>query len=464
MPQSSSQTPPANSAERVIRASWVLPFAGADSADDAPSADNAPSADGAPIADGAVAFANGTIVEVGEAQAIIDRHPQAEHLALAEHVLMPGLVNAHGHAAMTLLRGSSEDAPLQEWLSRKIWPLEAKWVDEAFCRDGIRIAMAEMIRAGVTCFADMYYFPEIGAEEAKRAGLRAQLAFPVIEFPNAWSRDSEEGFHKGLGLYDQYRNDPFIDIAFGPHAPYTVTEPDLEKILMYSEELDANIHIHLHENAAELAENESRYGTSGIRHLYERGLLGPRLQAVHVTQITPEEIALFAETNVQVVHCPTSNAKLASGTCPVTDLRAAGINVCLGTDGAASNNVLDLLGEARLASLLAKLEQANAAALPAHDALYMATLGGASALGRERETGSLEPGKAADLIALDMQAIRHQPLYDPVAQVLHTSSGTSVSHVWVNGECLLDDGVLVRMDEQEIRQTARIWQQRIRPR
>ena len=450
MPQSSPQIPPENSAERVIRAPWVLPLASADASTDKP------------LSDGAVAIAGGAILEVGPAQAVLARHPQAYLLTLADHVLMPGLVNAHGHAAMTLLRGSSEDAPLQEWLTRQIWPLEAKWVDEAFCRDGFRIAMAEMIRAGVTCFADMYYFPEIGAEEAKRAGMRAQLAFPVIEFRNAWSRDSEEGFHKGLALYDQYRHDPFIDIAFGPHAVYTVTEPDLDKILMYSEELDANIHIHLHENEAELAENKSRYGTSGIRHLHELGLLGPRLQAVHVTQITPAEIELFAETNVQVVHCPTSNAKLASGICPVTDLRAAGINVCLGTDGAASNNVLDLVAEARLASLLAKLEQADAAALPAHDALYMATLGGASALGRGTQTGSLEPGKAADLIALDMQAIRHQPLYDPIAQVLHTSSGNSVSHVWVDGECLLDDGELTRMDEQELKQTAASWQQRIR--
>ena len=450
MPQSTTETPPANTAEQVIRAPWVIPCADAGIGRQV-------------IADGAVAIARGEILAVGDAETIIAAEPQASLRSLTDHVLMPGLVNAHGHAAMTLLRGSSEDAPLQAWLTEQIWPLEAKWVDEAFCRDGIRIAMAEMIRAGITTFADMYYFPEIGAEEAKRAGLRAQFAFPVIEFPNAWSRDSEEGFHKGLALYDQYRNDPFIDIAFGPHAVYSVTEPDLQKILMYSEELDANIHIHLHENAAELAENESRYGTSGIRHLYDVGLLGPRLQAVHVTQITPEEIELFAETNVQVVHCPTSNAKLASGTSPVTAMRAAGINVCFGTDGAASNNVLDLLAEARLASLMAKLEQNNAAALPAGDALDMATRGGAAALGRGQQTGSLVPGMAADLIALDMQAIRHQPLYDPIAQVLHTSSGNSVSHVWVNGECLLDEGTLTRMDEQEIVQTARSWQQRIRP-
>ncbi len=453
MPQSSTQKPPADTAERVISAPWVLPFEGS------------PGATGVGvISDGAVAIGDGLLLEVGTAADVSRRYPAAEHVPLERHVLMPGLVNAHGHAAMTLLRGSSEDAPLQAWLTDQIWPLEARWVDEAFCRDGIRLAMAEMIRAGVTCFADMYYFPEIGAEEARRAGLKAQIAFPVIEFPNAWSRDSDEGFHKGLALYDQYRHDPYIDIAFGPHAVYSVTEADLEKILMYSEELDANIHIHLHENAAELEENGRRYGTSGIRHLHERGLLGPRLQAVHVTQISAEEMALFAETNTQVVHCPTSNAKLASGICPVTALRDAGVNVCLGTDGAASNNVLDLLGEARLASLLAKLEQSDAAALPAGAALTMATQSGATALGRGELTGSLTAGKAADLIAVDMGAIRHQPLYDPVAQVLHTSSGNSVSHVWVNGECLLDDGRLTRMDEQEILHTAHTWQQRIRPR
>lgn len=407
---------------------------------------------------------DGIIVAMGTADELRNRFAAERIVSLPDHVLLPGLVNAHCHAAMTLLRGSSEDAPLQRWLTEQIWPLEARWVDEQFVRDGVRLAMAEMIRAGITCFADMYFFPEIGAAEARRAGMRAQIAFPVIEFANAWCRTSEEGFHKGLALYDQYRHDPFIDIAFGPHAAYTVTEEDLDKILMYSEELDANIHIHLHENGAELEENARRYGTSGIRHLYDKGLLGPRLQAVHVTQISAEEIALFAEANVQVVHCPTSNAKLASGICPVVPMTRAGVNVCLGTDGAASNNLLDLFGEARLASLLAKLEQADATALPAAAALGMATRRGATALGRGEQIGSLEVGKAADLVAVDMRAIRHQPLYDPTAQLLHTGSGCSVSHVWVAGQCLLDEGRLTRMDEDEIIGHAREWQQRIRPR
>jgi len=432
----------------VIRAPWLLPLDGSHE----------------PIADGAIAIEGELIVAVGSASDIDARFEAASTVNLPEHILMPGLVNAHGHAAMTLLRGSSEDSPLQTWLNDQIWPLEAAWVDESFVRDGVRLALAEMIQAGITCFSDMYFFPEITAEETRRAGIRAQVAFPVIEFPNAWCADTAEGFHKGLALHDQYRNDPHIDIAFGPHAVYSVTDDDLSRILMYSEELEANIQIHLHENEAELAENQKKYAVSGIRHLQERELLGPRLQAVHVTQIEPDEIELFAETNVQVVHCPTSNAKLASGICPVTAMLDAGVNVSLGTDGAASNNMLDLFGEARLASLLAKLNRGDAAALPSGTALEMATLGGATALGRADQIGSLTPGKAADIIAVDMSAIRHHPLYDPVAQLIHTGSGCSVTHVWVDGRCLLDEGRLTSLDESEIRRTASEWQQRIRPR
>jgi len=439
---------PRNRTDLIIRAPWVLSM-------DTTCGN---------IADGAVAIRGGRIVGVGTRSEIDTGFEAIRTVDLNDHVLLPGLINAHGHAAMTLLRGSSEDTPLQTWLSEQIWPLEAKWVGEDFVRDGVRLALAEMIRAGITCFADMYFFPEIAAHEARQAGVRAQIAFPVIEFPNAWCANTDEGFHKGLALYDQYRNDPHIDIAFGPHAVYSVTGDDLDKILMYSEELEACIQIHLHENAAELDENQQKFGTSGIRHLFERDLLGPRLQAVHVTQISPEEISMFAETNVQVVHCPTSNAKLASGICPVTELLRADVNIGLGTDGAASNNVLDLLGEARLASLLAKLQTSDAAALPAPTALEMATSRGAVTLGRGEQIGTLTAGKAADMIAVDMAAIRHHPLYDPVAQLIHTGSGSSVSHVWVDGQCLLNDGVLTSLDEAEIRATASQWQQRIRPR
>lgn len=414
------------------------------------------------IEDAAIAITGTAIAAVGTREEVNRRFSATRKQILDSHVLLPGLVNAHGHAAMTLFRGYAEDTNLQTWLTDAIWPLEAKWVDESFVRDGTQLAIVEMIRSGITCFSDMYYYPEVVAEQAKAAGIRAQVAFPVIQFPNAWSASTEEGFHKGFALHDSYRNDPQIEVAFGPHSVYTITDDDLEKILIYSEELDANIQIHLHENAAEVAQNQAKFGTSGIEHLNERGLLGPRLQAVHTTQLTAEEIDLLAQNNVHVIHCPTSNAKLASGVCPTSELQAAGVNIALGTDGAASNNTLDLLNEARLASLMAKLQCQDAAALPARTALEMATINGARALGLADQIGSLETGKAADLIAIDVSGPEYQPLFDPLAQIVHTSCASAVSHVWAAGECILDNRVLRSLDLAATLQSVAMWRDRIK--
>jgi 5-methylthioadenosine/S-adenosylhomocysteine deaminase len=417
----------------------------------------------AAIEDAAIAVTAGTIVAVGT-RAEVNRGFQAQSKkTLPSHVLLPGLVNAHGHAAMVLFRGYAEDMSLQTWLNERIWPLESQWVDETFVRDGTRLALVEMIRSGITCFSDMYYYPEVVAEQAKQAGVRAQIAFPVIQFPNAWSTSTEDGFHKGFALHDQYRNDPHITIAFGPHSVYTITDDDLRTILTYSEELDANIQIHLHENAEEVTENQARFGVSGVCHLEQHDLLGPRLQAVHTTQLTTQEIELLATNNVHVIHCPASNAKLASGWCRTSDLLAAGVNVALGTDSAASNNTLDILGEARLASLLAKLHSSDAAALPAATALAMATINGARALGMAEQIGSLEVGKAADLIAIDVSAPEYQPLYDPLAQIIHTTAGDAVTHVWVAGQCLLEERRLNTLNLAEILPAVETWSRRIRP-
>jgi 5-methylthioadenosine/S-adenosylhomocysteine deaminase len=429
----------------IIDAAWILPVAPVNSV----------------LRGASIAVTDGRILKLADREHVHAEYQPGQILELPSHALLPGLVNAHGHAAMSLLRGFAEDTPLETWLTEQIWPTEARLVDPQFVRDGVRLAMVEMIHTGTTCFADMYFFPEVTAEEASRAGIRGQIAFPVIEFPNAWSANSEEGFHKGLALFDAYRQDPRIKIAFGPHASYSVSEQDLNKILMYSEELDANIQIHLHETAQEVAEAKERVGTSWVHYLHERQLLSPHLQAVHVTQLDPEEISLLAENNVQVVHCPYSNLKLASGICATSALLEAGINVGLGTDGAASNNGLDLLLEARLASLLAKQQNGDAAALPATQALEMATLGGARVLGLESEIGSLEPGKAADMIAIDLSAPKFQPLYDPIAQIIHTTSGTCVTHVWVAGECLLDDGQLTSLEESAILRAANDWRDRV---
>ncbi|MFU8813959.1 MAG: TRZ/ATZ family hydrolase [Pseudomonadales bacterium] len=436
---------PKTPSELVIDARWVLPIA--------------------PVNDvrenASVAIAGGRIQAVGPHDQVHGQFAAARVVSLPDHVLLPGLVNAHGHAAMTLLRGLAEDAPVAEWLNDHIWPLERRLVSEAFVRDGSRLAVAEMIKSGTTCFSDMYFFPEVTAEVARAAGLRCQVAFPIIAFANAWSSSVDDALHKGMGLHDTYRNHPLVRVAFGPHSAYSVARGDLERILMYSEELEAAVHIHLHETASEVAEARATHGASAIELLAAIGLLGPRLQAVHVTQADAAEIALLAEARVQVVHCPHSNLKLASGICPVSALQRAGINVALGTDGAASNNGLDLLAEARLASLLAKITAQDARALPESRVLEMATLGGARALGMDEDIGSLEAGKLADLIAVDLQAPRFQPVYDPKAALVHAQSGSAVSHVWVAGQALLSAGGLTTLDETAALEAARTWPARV---
>ncbi len=431
----------------IVDAGWVLPVAPANTV----------------LESAAIAVTDGRIVKLGDSEHLHAEFAAVEAVSLPRHALAPGLVNAHGHAAMTLLRGMAEDAPLETWLSKQIWPTEASWVDADFVRSGTQLAMIEMIRAGTTCFSDMYFFPEVTAQAASRAGMRLQVAFPIIEFPNAWSANSDEGFHKGLALHDKYRADPNIRIAFGPHATYSVSEADLDKIVMYAEELDANVQIHLHETLEEVAEAQARVGTTWVRHLNDHGLLSPRLQAVHAIHLSEDEIELLAETGVHVVHCPTSNLKLASGVCPVTNLLGAGVNVGLGTDGAASNNSLDLLLEARLAALLAKHQASDASALPAHRALELATLGGARALGIDNDTGSLEPGKAADMIAVDLSAARFHPMYDPIAQLIHTHSASAVSDVWVRGRRVMNSGTLTTIDESAVIREVDQWQRRIAP-
>jgi 5-methylthioadenosine/S-adenosylhomocysteine deaminase len=436
---------PTTPCDFIIDAAWILPIV--------PS--------NAVLHSASIAVAGERILKLGDREHVHAEYAAREVISLPDHALLPGLINAHGHAAMTLLRGFAEDAPLESWLSEQIWPTEARWVSPDFVRTGTQLAMVEMLRAGTTCFSDMYFFPEITAAAARDAGMRAQVAFPIIEFPNAWSAGSEEGFHKGLALHDEYRSDPRIQVAFGPHASYSVSDADLDKILMYSEELDAPIQIHLHETADEVAEAQSRVGTTWVRYLNQRGLLGPRLQAVHATQLTADEIILLAENQVKVVHCPFSNLKLASGICPTTDILEAGIVMGLGTDGAASNNGLDVLLEARLAALLAKHKNADASALAAPQALELATLGGAKALGMEAQIGSLEPGKSADMMAVNLTAAKFQPLYDPIAQLIHTTAGTSVTDVWVGGNRLLHSGELTTLDEAAILNDVAHWQTRI---
>lgn len=408
-----------------------------------------------------LALEDGRIAAVGPRADIDARYPGADALHLDSHILMPGLVNAHGHLAMTLMRGLSESQPLDAWLQETIWPMEARCVDAEFVADGTALALAEMIASGTTCASDMYWFPEVAAETARAAGFRLQVAFPVAEFASAWARSADECIRKGLALRDRYRDEDLIQVVFGPHAAYTTGEEILRRLQILADEVDAGIQIHLHETASEVADARARTGGSWVQGLEAMGLLTPALQAVHMTQLTERELESLAIGGAHVVHCPRSNLKLASGRCRVNDLVAAGVNVALGTDGAASNNSLDLFDEMRAAALLRTSLTEDAAAAPPAEMLEMATLAGARALGLDDEIGSLEAGKRGDLVAVDLAHPGMQPVHDPAAQLVHAQAGRHVSHVWVNGRCLYEQGRFHTLDLPGILARAAEWPRRM---
>lgn len=425
----------------VVEAGWVIPVAPADEA----------------LEDHAVVIRNGLIEAVLSREAARAAYPDARRVSRPGHALIPGLVNAHTHAAMTLFRGLADDLPLMTWLKQHIWPAEVRHAGPEFVRDGSLLAFAEMIRGGTTCFNDMYFFPDEVARLASSTGLRAVIGQIFIEFPTAWARDDEEYIQKGLAVHDAYRDDPLITTAFAPHAPYSVSAANLERLRTLSDELDVPVHIHLHETAHEVESVEPR----PFATLDRLGLIGPNLIAVHMTQVTPEELERAGAARLNVVHCPESNLKLASGFCPAASLLASGANVALGTDGAASNNDLDMFGEMRTAALLAKAVAEDAAALPAAVSLRMATLGGAIALGLEDRIGSLEPGKEADLVAVDLAPVETQPMYHPISQLVYATGRSQVTDVWVAGQRLLRDRQLETVDEDRLEHVAHAWRDRL---
>ncbi len=431
-------------AETLIHPDWIVPV----------------------VPRGAVLREYSLAIDGGRISALLPR-AQAQAIAARSVVelpgcaLMPGLVNAHGHAAMTLLRGYADDQPLMPWLEEHIWPAEAAHVSAEFVHDGVELAIAEMIRAGTTTFSDMYFFPDACAGTAERLGVRCQITFPVLDFPTAWARDADEYISKGLALRDQFKHSDLVTVGFGPHAPYTVSEPNLVKVATLAAELDTPVQIHLHETRGEVLQAVEQNGERPLDTLHRLGLLGPRTQCVHMTDLGEQDIALLALSGAHVVHCPQSNMKLASGACPVTKLLEHGVNVALGTDSAASNNDLNLFGELQSAALLAKLASEDATALPAADALAMATINGARALGLEDSIGSLEVGKLADVIAIDLTQPETQPLYHIPSLLAYACNGSQVSHCWVGGELLLEQRRLTRIDLAALRARTSGWRDRI---
>ena len=380
---------------------------------------------------------------------------------LEQHVLIPGLINCHTHAAMSLLSGIADDLPLMDWLQNHIWPAEQKWVSEAFVRDGTDLAIAEMIRGGTTCFNDMYFFPDVAAQQALAHGIRANIGLIVFDFPTVWAENADVYLTKGLALHERLRHESLITTSFAPHAPYTVSDEPLAKMLTFANELDLTIHMHLHETLQEVEEQKQKTAQTPLQRIHDLGLLSPAFMGVHMTQLSTEEIQFYAGTGAHIIHCPESNLKLASGFCPVAACLDAGINVALGTDGAASNNDQDMLAEMQVAALLAKGVSGRANAVQAMQALQMATINGAKALGLDNEIGSLTIGKAADVVAIDLSEVETQPVFNPLAQIVYAASRHQVSDVWVAGKRLLNKRQLTTLDLNDLRQRAAVWQQRL---
>jgi len=429
----------------LIEARWVIPI----------------EPHGVVLDDHAIAIQRDRIVAILPTAEARTRYAPRERIELREHALIPGLVNAHTHNPMTLMRGLADDLPLMRWLQEHIWPAEAKAIAPEFVRDGVELAIAEMLRGGTTCCSENYFFPDVQAATYRRLGFRAMVGLPIIEFPSAWAKSRDEYFDKGLAVHDEFRGEPLIGTSLAPHAPYTVADASFERIRMLADQLDVPVHLHLHETAQEIEDSKREHGARPFARMQALGLVNDHLIAVHMTQLTDVEIAACAEAGVSVVHCAESNLKLASGFCPAEKLRRAGVNLALGTDGCASNNDLDMFGEMRTAALLAKAVANDASAMDAATTLRAATLGGAGALGWNERIGSLEAGKQADLCAIRLDALETQPMYNVISQLIYAAGRHQVSDVWIAGERRLRDGALVDLDVGELRATAQRWRERL---
>lgn len=417
--------------------------------------------EGQVLEDHAVVIADDRIEAVIPRSELPDGYPGIEVVELPRHALIPGLVNTHTHSAMALMRGLADDLPLMEWLEEHVWPAEQQWVAPDYVRAGAELAIAEMLAGGITCFNDQYFFPEVIAGVAQRAGMRAVVGVPIINVSTAWARSEDECFSRGLEFHQEMLSESLVSTAFAPHAPYTVTDAAFERMRDLAEEMDVPIHLHLLETAGELQMSLDQYGKKPLERMEALGLLGPRLIAVHMTQVGGEDIDRIARAGVNVAHCPSSNLKLASGICPLAELDAAGVNVAIGTDGAASNNTLDMFAETRLAALLAKGASGNTEAIPAARALSMATWHGARALGLDERIGWIEAGMAADLAAVEIDRIETQPVHSVISHLVYAVGRHQVSDVWVAGQRVVEGHRHVTLDIEQISTRAATWKEKL---
>jgi len=413
------------------------------------------------LEDHSVAVRGGRIVAVLPRVLAHAAYISAERVSLPKHALIPGMVNLHTHASMSLMRGFADDMPLMQWLQDRIWPAEAKHVSPQFVYDGTLLACAEMLRGGITCFNEMYFYPGEAARAALDMGMRAALGLIVIDVPSTYASDADDYVAKGLALRDALREQPLLSFCMAPHAPYTVSDKTFARLITLAEELDLPVHMHVHETEDEIERSLAQHGLRPLERLRRLGLVGPNLTAVHAIHLTQEEIELLAQNGSSVAHCPSSNLKFANGFAPVARMLAEGVNIGLGTDGAASNNRLDLFQEMRQAALLAKAVSGDARAVPAHQALAMATLDGARALRLDHAIGSIEPGKFADLTAVEFTAPDMLPCYDPISHIVYAAGRENVSHVWVAGRLVVEDRTLKTPRKNDLENLAVLWQNRL---
>lgn len=434
-----------DSVDTLIDAKWVIPV----------------EPEGLVLGDHSVAVKDGNILAVLPTSEARLRFDPLRHVSLPQHALIPGLVNLHTHASMSLMRGMADDLPLMTWLTRHIWPAETAHVSGQFVYDGTLLACAEMLLGGVTCFNEMYFFPEQAARATLAAGMRAAIGIITIEMPTAYASDADDYLSKGLAARDHFAQHPLLSFCMAPHAPYTVADRSFGRVLMLADELDLPIHIHLHETLEEIDQSITQHGVRPLERLYKLGLVGPRLVAVHSVHMEEAELDLLAGAGAGVAHCPSSNLKLASGIAPVGRMLERGINVGIGTDGAASNNSLDLFREMRTAALLAKVGAGNAETMPAARALRAATLNGAAALGLADRIGSIVPGKAADLCAVAFDAPGMLPCYDPISHLVYAAGRENVSHVWVGGALRVEERRLSGQESLHLDKIAQLWQNKL---
>lgn len=438
--------PNKKNASIIISASWIFTS----------------NSEGQLLSDYSIVIENDKIIDLVPQDKVFDEYEANDIYQLTDHILIPGLINTHTHAAMSLFKGFADDLPLQDWLNDYIWPAEKEFINSSFVKDGSILALSEMIKSGVTTFNDMYFFPSATAEAVKELGVRSNIGLVVLDFPTNYATDPEDYLLKGFEFRDKWRNEELITTSIAPHAPYSVSDEAFTLINTYSEELSMNIHTHLHETQWEIEDSIEKYGITPVQRLNNLGIIGPSLMAVHCVHLNDQDMATLAKNKVSIVHNPSSNMKLGSGIADIAKMLKQNLNISLGTDSSASNNRLDMMEEMRLAALLIKGSTKSPESFSANEAIKMATINGAKALGLESIIGSIEKNKKADLVAIDLNSIENQPIYNPLTTLVYSSSRSDVSYVWIDGEIKLKDKKLVKIDEKRIIQLAKKWQRKLK--